>query len=373
MQKTFFFILAFAILITAVSLFATTQFSVSTALPYASTQITLLAAGGEKVKRRQHATIDIHNRSQINLTTAKMFLEAAGEELKLRRGRQTVTLDTPTQSQISGIGGNPDEVFSRRRNAVRATCKQTGRKKLGLTAPQMDDVYHHMIVDDKHKLIYCYVPKAACSSWKRVMLRLTGATDTRAPHERKNHLLMSDLPKSEREKRMKTYKKFMVHREPLGRLLSAYFDKFVKDDAMRLTFGRKIIYRYRSNPSRHSLKYGNDVTFREFARFAVDVAHKTRTIDMNEHWRSQVKLCQPCTVDYNYYSEMETVERDAEALLKIIGAPTHIKLPHLHNTNSAKNVTQFYGEVDRNLLGKLLVVYKEDVAIFGYSTSRLVI
>ncbi|XP_062522811.1 carbohydrate sulfotransferase 14-like [Corticium candelabrum] len=309
----------------------------------------------------------------ISIQSTRLDVASRGEKLLKLKRRQSVTTDIHNESQITiiGVDERAKEIFRKRRNAVRAVCKQTGRKKLGVSAPQMDDVYHHMIVDDKHKLIYCYVPKAACSSWKRVMLRLTGATDTRAPHERKNHLLMSDLPKSEREKRMKTYKKFMVHREPLGRLLSAYFDKFVRDDAMRLTFGRKIIYRYRSNPSRHSLKYGNDVTFREFARFVVDVAHKTRTIDMNEHWRSQVKLCQPCTVDYNYYSEMETVERDAEALLKIVGAPTHIKFPHSHKTNSAQNVTQFYGDLGKNLILKLLAVYREDVAIFGYNKFKV--
>lgn len=285
-----------------------------------------------------------------------------------------------TSSQITSSSNMARQVraasklmFTKRREAIRVACKQRGNEILN--AAQADILYRHMIVDDRHRLIYCYVPKAACTSWKMVMLVLTRSVDSvskvRGAHIKGKHKMMSDLTRSEREKRMKTYKKFMVHREPFSRLLSAYFDKFRKSSDLGLKFGRTIVAKYRVNETKQSLQSGLDVKFSEFVRFVLDWATHFGWLKLNEHWQPQVSLCQPCAVDYDYYSEMETVESDAEAILRLVGAASDVKFPQSHVTNSTQNVMQFYGDLDQTFVGRLLNLYRKDYAIFGYTKPKL--
>ena len=61
--------------------------------------------------------------------------------------------------------------------------EQTERKKLAKEVcklsqknPNLDSVIKdrvlldHIIVDDEHRLLYCYVPKVACTNWKRLLV-----------------------------------------------------------------------------------------------------------------------------------------------------------------------------------------------------------
>ena len=86
---------------------------------------------------------------------------------------------------------------------------------------------HPIIVNDEYKVIFCYIPKVACSQWKRVFLALDNRTDVDDVHDGKHYkFLFNDYSDEDIKVRLQSYFKFLFVREPLERLLSAYNDKW---------------------------------------------------------------------------------------------------------------------------------------------------
>jgi len=94
-------------------------------------------------------------------------------------------------------------------------------------------------VSDQRKYIYCATPKAACSSWKLTLLRLTGKDLSRVANVHLPQMTDKILKRAihynttRRESLLRKYFKFMFVREPLERLVSAYLDKCFRDPIFR--------------------------------------------------------------------------------------------------------------------------------------------
>lgn len=94
--------------------------------------------------------------------------------------------------------------------------------------------------------------------------------------------------------RLQTYRKILFARDPLERVVSAFKDKFadvsVSGPIYREIFGPVIQRIYRSDLDQVS-KSGLGTTFEEFARYIVDTSSY---VEMDDHWATVTRLCQPC-------------------------------------------------------------------------------
>lgn len=230
----------------------------------------------------------------------------------------------------------------------------------------------HVLVDKKHSLLYCYVPKVACTNWKRILMVLSGKMNntklSNIPaslvHENTSLTKITQLNSDEAANFLNIYindsksqrlsnsinqfenmqtTRLIVVRHPFERLLSAYRNKLEDNRPSAKYFqariGRYIIKKYRTNPSNFSLNTGSDVTFREFIQYLISEAlASTNDEDINEHWRPIYKMCLPCTIDYNFIVKYEHLIEDAEMLLDLIKA-TNIDFPmtRVSRTNKKLN------------------------------------
>lgn len=217
-----------------------------------------------------------------------------------------------------------------------------------------------LIVDDKHKIIYCTIPKVSSTTWKRVLRDLRGLDKNVGVYSKNLWRCLYQYTEEERSKRIETYFKFLFVREPLHRLLSAYKDKFMRRDRTASKTAREqIVKAYR--PQDYKPNYNDiNITFAEFIQFF------SNDVPRNPHWLQYEKLCHPCGITYDFIGHLETLEDDAPLLLKIAGIDDLVSFPPIHKSTSIDEVLAYYSQVPTPYITRLGELYRGDFEIFGY-------
>ena len=126
---------------------------------------------------------------------------------------------------------------------------------------------------------------------------------------------------------LKNYYKFVMYRNPIERLLSAYRSKVQRTPLKGLNFKshynwlKKEILAYKQ-PSLYKRWraskgiYPINITFSDFIDYWL---HK-RGLEFDEHFQTIYSLCQPCQVQYNYYGNFNTFKFDSKVLISHIGS-----------------------------------------------------
>ncbi|KAF1585609.1 Carbohydrate sulfotransferase 14, partial [Eudyptes moseleyi] len=288
----------------------------------------------------------------------------------------------PAAGELSRRGGGGEEspgdldyevLQDIRNRTIRAVCRQRAmpRSVWELPAGQRRTVLRHLLVSDKYRFLYCYVPKVACSNWKRILKVLDGAlesVDVKLKMDHKSDLVfLGDMKPDEISYRLKNYYKFIFVRNPMERLLSAYRNKFGEIKEYQQKYGVEIVRRYRKNGGNSA---GDDVTFSEFLRYLLDEEAER----MNEHWMPIYNLCQPCAVRYDFIGSYERLNTDANYVLEQVQSPSFIRFPERqswYKPVTAETLHYYLCNTQRRLIKELLLKYILDFSLFAYPLPNI--
>ena len=169
--------------------------------------------------------------------------------------------------------------------------------------------------------------------------------------------------------RLKTYKKFLFVREPMERLVSAYKNKILgtQKDGYVQSAKEFILRTYRKlNNFKFSNTTDYKITFREFANYVTIRRSHHELGQLNQHWRPYTEVCHPCVISYDYIGRYETLEEDAEQILRRVGAPRTLHFPPFVQSKSKSEVTSYLDELSASEKKMLFSIYSRDYTVFGY-------
>lgn len=253
-----------------------------------------------------------------------------------------------------------------RKRLMREACaRYRARSSLRAITPRH---VSRIFVEDRHRVLYCEVPKAGCSNWKRVLMVLAGLASSTAdiPHDTVHYggalRRLDTFSRHGILHRLSTYTKMLFVREPFERLVSAFRDKFEHPNSYyHPVFGKAILARYRANASREALRTGEGVRFPEFMQYLLDVH---QPVGMDIHWDHVGRLCSPCLIDYDFVGKFESMEDDANFFLRLIRAPQNLTFPRFKDRHSQEARTT--APIARGYFAQLSALQRQHAYDFYY-------
>ena len=192
------------------------------------------------------------------------------------------------------------------------------------------------------------------------------------PSINKASFLKASLTDKERLEKVKSYYKFMVVRNPLERLVSAFRDKIEKpltslyDSNLFEGYKRDILKRYRVEEFGQWEQDGGSepisVTFSEYIWWIVE----SNPQFLNEHFSPIVDNALPCMMKYDFYANFKMFNSD------ILGLIWRLKLPLKYfyqkgtrtEGHTHKLLHHYYSQLDKDLKLKLFEKIFQDLDFY---------
>ena len=259
---------------------------------------------------------------------------------------------------------------------IRAVCRDNKRNE----HVQLDKL-GHMKVDLKNKIIVCVVPYTGSSILHNTLTSDAFHTTTpSASYFVDDGIVHTDgmLPLNkyravQAKSMLINFRKVMFARHPLDRLAFVYYKNVIiglgTGGDFNMKHGRTIIRKFRTNPSKDSLRTGRNVTFSEFVKYIIHLWDNNIRFDFD--WKPIYELCLPCSIAYDFVGHFEYLKEDLHYILKSLDNEFSVKYSRFQTDFSNKNMRDVYRNIPSGDIMKLKEIYEMDFLMHNYSYTDI--
>ena len=216
-------------------------------------------------------------------------------------------------------------------------------------------------MDKERKILFCLAPKLASTNIRLLFAALNNVVDPSKVMDRYNHsrdlqafrYRFSTVSEAEKEKTLATYFKFVMTRNPLERILSAYRNKFenhpINPQVTGVFDNAKIemIKTYRPKLYAQWEESGRTIkvfpTFNEFIRYLNSHSY----YELDPHFRPLQYICHPCVFHYDFYANLKLMPEEFDRLFKKFNIPNDSFKNQAAHHDTGSLVPEYYAKLSK--------------------------
>ena len=251
---------------------------------------------------------------------------------------------------------------------LRSSCPKRSPSLESMTAEEIKALFSGWNVVKEVNVLACFHLKVASQTWKKILcenVHRNNQSQVKHCYKRKDPLSSYyherlNGSKESMLQQITNYKKLMVVRHPLDRLVSVWAHKFKNNPQLNGTYMMKHRTRLlaQSRPWLSEEEAGDSVYFQEMIEYIL-------AGNQNNHWNGPYsQKCNPCIINFDAVVKLETFYTEGTTIINDILAGKG-NLVHTHQTSTSSwseryiKVLPEYKNISGQMLEKVIEKYQK--------------